>query len=107
MVIVIGDPPPPLAQKLHDIQRRGFPNIVRIFLISHPQYEDPGALDAFFRAIERLDYLLDHKSGHLPIDLISQLDQPRLTPAVSASRRGSGDPPECSDLPTRGRGRKA
>ena len=75
MGIVIVHLRPPLQEELHDLKRRGLPDIVHVPLVGHPQKQYLRPLDGLPAPVQGFYRPLHHVIGHVGIYLSCQFDE--------------------------------
>src|SRR5438552_13512919 len=69
-----------LPEPVEDLERRRLPGVADPPLVRDAEREDPGAVEATSPLIEGLRDQLYDIAGHGPVDLVGQVDEPRLVP---------------------------
>src|SRR5258707_15843934 len=66
------------AKQLDNGERRRLAQVVDVLLISHAEYQHPGALERLFVVIEGSNRLVHYEVGHGEVDLASQFNKPSV-----------------------------
>ena len=71
------------VQQLQHVERRRFPHVAHIFLVSDAEEVHLRAVDRLLHGIEHLAHALDDEGRHRSVDVTSELDEPALEPVLA------------------------